>query len=70
MWDVWVMTSLLSAVLLTVGGWLQAGLIGAVAGALVGGAVGAVTVSHNETAKAALYDTVFTRVRHRRHHQG
>ncbi|MBV8951905.1 MAG: hypothetical protein JOZ99_13590 [Actinobacteria bacterium] len=63
-WDVWLLTALLSAVLLMVGGWMQARLLGAVAGALVGVAVGAVTLSHNATAKAALFDTVF--MRHRR----
>jgi hypothetical protein len=66
LWDVWLVTAMLSAVLLIVGGWLQARVLGALAGAVVGAVVGAVAVSHNATARAALSQTVYARFRRRR----
>jgi hypothetical protein len=68
LWDVWLVTALLSAVLLIAGGWLQARLTGALAGALAGAAVGAVAVSHNATARTVLYENVREKLSRRRRH--
>jgi hypothetical protein len=68
LWDVWLVTAMLSAVLLTVGGWLEARLLGAVVGALVGVSVGAVIVWHNATARMLVWGAVHgVLARHRRH---
>jgi hypothetical protein len=67
--DVWFMTALAAAVLLSVGGWLQAQILGALAGAAVGIAVGALAVSQNPTLRAALTETWQLRfARRRRRH--
>jgi hypothetical protein len=66
LWDVWLMTAAVATVLLTVGGWLQARALGALTGAAVGVAVGALAVSHNPAARAALADSIHARLTRRR----
>jgi hypothetical protein len=58
LWDIWLVSAMLSAVLLTVGGWLQARVLGALGGAVVGAGVAAVIVWHNATARAIVSETV------------
>jgi hypothetical protein len=61
-WDVWMLAAVAAAVLLTAGGFLNGGVLGALGGLALGALLTGVGVLRNEGARARLADGVQERL--------
>jgi hypothetical protein len=61
-WDVWMLAAVAAAVLLTAGGFLNGGVLGALGGLVLGALLTGVGVLRNDGARARLADRVQERL--------
>jgi hypothetical protein len=62
LWDVWMLAAVLAGVLLTAGGFLSGGFVGALGGLAVGSLLAGAGVVRNAPARARVLEALQTRV--------
>jgi hypothetical protein len=67
LWDVWMLAAVVAGVLLTAGGFLNGGIVGALGGFALGVVLTSVGVLRNDGARARLVDHVQDRLARSRH---
>lgn len=67
LWDVWMLAAVVAAVLLTAGGFLNGGVLGALGGLVLGMLLTGAGVLRNDAARARLADRLQERLARGRH---